>query len=167
MRTALFLLCVLICHSSYASVQSVEAQFDGDIDDVSLDDKQALLMVSEGEVNSLFVLRSYLFPNMKNKRSIKHYQQVIRRVKELSPGMAKIEIIGYMNDMSDLLDRYVLIDQLSEIQKDIGRLLKGHDQHRGEVVMISSVISDVSSSIASDDDQIELRFYPAWKIEGY
>lgn len=161
-------LSVVLCQPVLAFIDSIESLFGNDVIEAELSLYSGPLIINEGEVASLFVARSYLFPETNNPGIIAAKDRVFTDIAQLGKEAAKIEIVGYMIDSDDVIDRFNLIDQLSQLQKRVYQILGDHGHSdRSKLVMISSIVSDNPGSVISDDDQIEVKFYPEWKLGEY
>lgn len=167
-RLVVMVLSVMLCQSAHAFMDSIESIFDNGLIEMELNLNNGPLIINEGELSSLFIARSYLFPKVYNADMISKKDSVFDDITQLGKEAGKVEIIGYMSDTNDMIDRFNLIDQLSKLQKTVYEIL-GDYRHTGssKLVMISSVVSDYSGSIKSNGDQIEVRFYPEWKLGEY
>ena len=161
-------LSVVLCQPVLAFIDSIESLFGNDVIEAELSLHSGPLIINEGEVSSLFVARSYLFPETHNPEIIATKDKVFTDIAHLGKEAAKIEIVGYMIDSGDVVDRFNLIDQLSQLQKRVYEILGDQEYHnRGKLVMISSIVSDYPGSVRSDDDQIEVKYYPEWTLGEY
>lgn len=161
-------LSVVLCQPVLAFIDSIESLFGSDIIETGLSANSGPLLIKEGELSSLFIARSYLFPETHNAEMIAMKDKVFGDIGQLGKEAAKVEIIGYMIDSDDVMDRFNLIDQLSELQKRVYEILGDQGQSdRTKLVMISSMVSDYPGSVRSDGDQIEVKFYPEWKLGEY